>query len=220
MHSHDCKSQNDSEAAGAKSGPAAGPARDLMTAAWKRLRACLASVPRRWLLVSVTEQRLALVEDGRILASYPVSTAAAGLDSREGSRGTPPGVHAIAGKIGDGMEPGTVFESRVPTGAVWKKAGGRSAASDITAETAASDASDADNNMDLILSRILTLQGEEEGLNRGPGCDSLARFIYIHGTNHEARLGAPVSGGCVRMSSADVIDLFARVQKGDPVVIL
>jgi UDP-N-acetylmuramate--alanine ligase len=73
---------------------------------------------------------------------------------------------------------------------------------------------------DLILTRILTLEGLEEGVNRGPGHDSLARYIYIHGTNHEDALGRPVSHGCVRMANADMIDLFERLTVGDPVVIV
>jgi L,D-transpeptidase YbiS len=31
--------------------------------------------------------------------------------------------------------------------------------------------------------------------------DTLRRFIYIHGTPDEAKLGTPVSHGCIRMSS-------------------
>ena len=73
---------------------------------------------------------------------------------------------------------------------------------------------------DLVLTRILTLEGWEDGVNRGEGCDSLSRFIYIHGTNHEDRIGEPVSHGCIRMSNADVINLFERVEEGDPVVII
>src|SRR5689334_16883444 len=65
----------------------------------------------------------------------------------------------------------------------------------------------------------LTLVGAEPGINRGAGCDSLERFIYIHGTNHEDALGRAASHGCVRMANADVIALFERVREGDPVLI-
>ncbi|MBC8423299.1 L,D-transpeptidase [bacterium] len=46
------------------------------------------------------------------------------------------------------------------------------------------------------------------------------RFIYIHGTNHENRIGEAVSHGCIRMSNTDVIHLFQNVDEGDPVVIV
>jgi len=155
--------------------------------------------PPRWLLISVHDQRLTCIVDGKPDRSYGVSTAAAGLDAAEGSFGTPPGVHRIARKIGDGMELGTWFKSRVPAGQ-WRPG----------------DPIDED----LVLTRILTLEGCEDGVNRGEGCDSLSRFIYIHGTNHEDRIGQAVSHGCIRMSNTDVIHLFQNVAEGDSVVIV
>ena len=92
-----------------------------------------------------------------------------------------------------------VFESRAPTGAVWR--------GEPTED-------------DLIITRILTLEGLEDSVNRGPGCDSLGRYIYIHGTNHLAELGRPASHGCVRLSSEDIAELFERVKEGDAVVIV
>ncbi|MHB8077731.1 MAG: glutamate ligase domain-containing protein [Candidatus Krumholzibacteriia bacterium] len=136
---------------------------------------------------------------------YRVTTAAAGVDGRPGSGGTPPGVHVIAARIGADEPLGTVFRDRVPTGEVRPPAAA-GAPSDPVAE--------------LILTRILTLDGREPGVNSGPGCDSLARYIYIHGTDDEARLGQAVSHGCVRLAGADVVALFDEVQAGDPVVIL
>ena len=68
--------------------------------------------------------------------------------------------------------------------------------------------------------QILTLEGLEEGLNRGPGCDSMERYIYIHGTNHEDQIGHPVSHGCVRMTGLHVTELFDLIAEGDPVVII
>jgi len=155
--------------------------------------------PARWLLVDTAGQRLALVQAGRITAAWTISTSAKGLDGAQDSGGTPPGLHRIARRIGLGAEPGAIFVSREPTGEVWAGAA---------------------DPRDLILSRILTLEGLEPGVNRGPGCDSLARYIYIHGTNHEAALGTPASHGCVRLANADVIDLAGRVREGDPVVIV
>ena len=47
---------------------------------------------------------------------------------------------------------------------------------------------------------MLTLEGLEDGVNHGPGRDSLERYIYLHGTNHEAEIGRPTSHGCVRLA--------------------
>jgi hypothetical protein len=160
--------------------------------------------PTRWLLVDVTGQRLVLVREGQTELVKPVSTALAGMDSRQDSGGTPAGVHLIAEKIGEGEPRGAVFSSRRPTGEVWSPGQPSNESADD----------------DLILTRILTLDGQEEGRNRGPGVDSLARYIYIHGTNDEGRIGTPVSHGCIRMSNDDVLELFDQVEAGDPVVIV
>ncbi len=157
----------------------------------------------RWLLVDVYRQCLDLVVDGAVHGTWPVSTAATGLDNRQDSGGTPPGLHTIDRKIGQEAEPGMIFASRRSTGILWRK-------------TAAGSG----DELDLILTRILTLAGCEEGVNRGPQVDSRERYIYIHGTNHEETLGTPASHGCIRMASSAVTDLFERVQEGDPVVII
>lgn len=180
--------------------PPAPPGRALALArrALDRPGTPFATLPRRLLVVDVGRQRLTLIEDDRETAEYPVSTAAAGVGAEEGSLRTPPGWHRIHARIGAGAPPGARFESRVATGEVWRGEA---------------------HGEDLILSRILTLEGLEPGVNRGPGRDSLARFIYIHGTNHERALGRAASHGCVRMANADVLDLFERVGEGDAVLI-
>ncbi len=169
-------------------------------------RTALARVPvppgpwRRLLVVDVPRQRLVLLDrQGEGLAEYPVSTAAAGIGGESGSLRTPPGLHRVRARIGAGEPAGAVFASRVPTGEVWR-----------------GDTRDDD----LILSRIITLEGLEDGVNRGPGCDSLERTIYLHGTNREDALGEPASHGCVRMANAAVIELFDRVAEGDLVAVL
>ncbi|HEY3271820.1 MAG TPA: L,D-transpeptidase family protein, partial [Geothrix sp.] len=152
----------------------------------------------RILIVDVARQRLGLLEDGRLAFEAAISTAKNGLGCEENSFRTPTGWHSIHACIGAGAEPGAVFRARVATGEVWHG-------------EARED--------DLILTRVLTLDGLEEGWNRGPGRDSLERFIYLHGTNQEGQLGSPVSHGCVRLSNADVADLFERVAEGDAVLI-
>lgn len=154
--------------------------------------------PGRLLVVDVARQTATLIEDGGAVAAWPVSTARNGVGGTENSFKTPPGWHRIRARIGDGACAGTVFSSREPTGAVWRG-------------EACSD--------DLILTRILTLDGLEDGVNRGPGHDSLERYIYLHGTNHEDLVGRPVSQGCVRLANKDVCALFDRVREGDFVLI-
>lgn len=154
--------------------------------------------PRRVFVVDVERQTGTLLEDGSAVAAWPVSTARNGLGGAENSFKTPPGWHRIDRKIGADASPGTVFESREPTGRIWL----------------GEPCSD-----DLILTRILTLDGLETGVNRGPGCDSAERYVYIHGTNHEPLVGRSASCGCVRMRNADVTAFFDRAQEGDIVLI-
>ena len=170
----------------------------LLAAAHERLAGCGLD-PRRWLLVDVASQAAHLLAASGPVARWPVSTAAAGVDARQDSGGTPPGVHRIVRRLGLGGDPSAIYVSREPTGEVWD--GGA-------------------DPRDLILGRILVLAGCEEGINRGPGLDSQERYIYLHGTNHEDRIGHPCSHGCVRLRRADVVDLAGRVRSGDPVVIL
>lgn len=175
----------------------------LIAAARNRLATCLSAAGDRWLLVDVQRQRLWLVQSDRPVRAWPVSTAAAGVAAGDGSGGTPPGVHRIGRMIGHDAPGGTIFVDREPTGEIWPQ----------------QMASDERRNTDLILTRILTLDGCEEGVNRGPGHDSAERYIYIHGTNHEDLIGTPCSYGCVRLTSTHVQELFALVAEGDPVVI-
>ena len=155
-------------------------------------------LPARLLVVDVERQRAVLIENGAAKAAWPVSSARAGIGGAEGSYRTPPGWHRVHRRIGEGAEEGSVFVSREPTGEMWR-----------------GEARDDD----LILTRILTLDGLEEGVNRGPGNDSLERYIYLHGTNHELLLGRPVSHGCVRLSNTDICCLFAFMREGDYVLI-
>ena len=159
----------------------------------------LGDLPARFLIVDVEAQRLFLVEDGAVTDTFPVSTAARGVSGEAGSLRTPPGWHRIHSRIGAGETAGTVFESRVPAGRIWRGEAG---------------------DDDLILTRILRLEGLEPGVNLGPGRDSLERYIYIHGTNREDLLGRPASHGCVRMANDGVARLFERVGEGDAVLIL
>ncbi|HNX95824.1 MAG TPA: L,D-transpeptidase family protein, partial [Holophaga sp.] len=155
-------------------------------------------VPDRLFVVDVARQKLALIEQGALALGFSISTALAGIGCEEGSFRTPPGWHRIHARIGEGAALGAVFRNRVATGEIWDGA--------MRSE-------------DLILTRVLTLDGAEEGVNRGPGRDSLERTIYIHGTNQEALIGDPVSHGCIRMTNADVVALFDQAREGDPLLV-
>lgn len=154
------------------------------------------------LQVSIAEQVLRLLEDGHTRAAWPVSTALKGAGERSGSEQTPRGRHVVRARIGAGMPSGTVFRGRRPTGEVW------------TPELHAQFP-----GRDWILTRILWLSGSEPGRNRGGNCDSMRRYIYIHGTPDLEPMGVPLSHGCVRMRNADIIELFAQVAPYMPVVI-
>lgn len=159
--------------------------------------------PKRILVVDATAQRLLLVEQGKAVEEWVISTASKGLGSEKGSDKTPLGVHRIAEKIGDGAPLGTIFKARQNTGEI---------VDSLTAP-------DADSKADYVTSRILWLDGMEPGKNKGGDVDSRERYIYIHGTGEEGKLGKPASHGCIRMRNHDVIDLFDRVDKDTLVVI-
>ena len=140
---------------------------------------------------------MAVLEKGKISAVFSISTSKNPPSCLADSHGTPTGLHAIADKIGAGAPEGTVFKGRVATGQIYDQ---------VSPE-------DAERN--LITSRILRLRGLAIGKNSGEGRDSYSRYIYIHGSNHEDRIGQPFSGGCVEMFNADVIELFEQVDVGD-----
>lgn len=148
-------------------------------------------------LIDASNQKLLLIEKGQVTHRWIISTAEAGLGSRKGSNQTPLGAHRLAQKIGDGAPLGTVFKARQNTGRIAKI---------LTAPGARS-------GEDNVTTRIMWLDGLEPGLNKGDTVDSYQRFIYIHGTDEEGRLGAPASHGCIRMRNQDVIDLYDRVRE-------
>lgn len=152
--------------------------------------------------VSLAEQRLELREGGETTTVYPVSTARNGPGERRGSGCTPRGWHRIRIKIGAGLPSDTVFVGRRPTGEIY------------TPELALRHP-----ERDWILTRILWMTGLESGYNRGGECDTLRRFIYIHGCPDAAPVGVPLSHGCIRMRNQDLLALFERVEAGDRVFI-
>ncbi len=149
------------------------------------------------LVVSLTRQSLELRGKERLLAHYAVSTSRYGPGERRNSQCTPRGLHRIRARIGAGLPAGAVLVGRRPTGEIY-------------------DAKLAQRypHRDWILTRILWLCGCEPGRNRWGNSDSMARFIYIHGTPDCEVMGVPFSHGCIRMRNSDVMDLFERVNAG------
>lgn len=139
-------------------------------------------------------------EGDMLIRQYPISTAANGLGEANGSHCTPRGRHRIAEKIGAFAPLCSAFKSRQPTGEVWTP--------ELDAEFP---------GRDWILTRILWLEGLEPGKNQGGTVDSHNRYIYIHGTNEEHKLGSPASHGCIRMKNADIAELFDLVKEGTEV---
>lgn len=158
--------------------------------------------PEHYLLITLDDQRLRLIEQGRVMAEYVVSTAANGAGERNGSGQTPRGWHVIRARIGGGCPVNTVFVGRRPTGEIYTPA-------------LAAQAPD----RDWILTRILWLSGLEPGINRLGRVDTMRRYIYIHGCPDSEPMGVPHSHGCIRMRNQDVIDLFDRVETGLAVLI-
>ena len=144
-------------------------------------------------IISVPDQVLALVDRGRLIAQYPVSTSKFGIGDSTGSYRTPLGTLFVSAKFGDRLPPGAVIKHRIPTGEI------------VSANAPGCDA---------IVARVIWLRGME-AQNRG----ARDRCIYIHGTPEERRIGQPVSFGCIRMRSRDVIALYDSVHIGMHVLI-
>jgi lipoprotein-anchoring transpeptidase ErfK/SrfK len=158
------------------------------------LTSCVSPDTRHQVIISVPQQRLALLDNGALLATYPVSTSKFTLGDVPGSRGTPLGELEIAQKIGGAAPSGAVFKDRRRTGEILPPdAPGR----------------------DPIVTRILWLRGRE-----ARNANAYGRHIYIHGTPEERTIGRPASYGCVRMRSRDVIQLYDIVGWGAKVTIV
>jgi hypothetical protein len=163
-----------------------------------KLQYVVRSIPKTILYVAVKMQKMFLIEDNNIQKTFDISTSKFGTGNQEDSYQTPLGIHKIINKIGHNAPAGRIFKSRIDTGVDWHDG--------LTEEN-------------MILTRILRLQGLEPGVNSGPQIDSYQRYIYIHGTNREDLIGNPMSHGCVCMRNNDIIELFDSVEEGTIVII-
>jgi hypothetical protein len=151
----------------------------------------------RLLVVRIGAATLQFYRNRELVKSYPISTSRRPPSNVKHSLGTPTGLHEIAERIGSGQPPGMVFSSRIPTGMHF---------SELPDEATASN---------LITSRILWLRGLEPDVNRGGEVDTYDRYVYLHGTNREDRIGEAMSAGCVLMRNLDIVELYENVRAGD-----
>ena len=153
------------------------------------------------IIISIRHQKLFLLKQERLIKQYIISTSKNPPSCLENSFGTPLGLHRIEEKIGGGAPIGTVFKGRVSQGYTYQKS------------------SKEEQLTNLITTRIIRIKGLDPNLNQGDPNDTYNRYIYIHGTNHEERLGKPFSNGCVELSNQNCLELFSIVQTGDNILI-
>jgi len=145
------------------------------------------------IVISVRDQKLAVLENGKTTGSFSISTSRFGVGDELNSYKTPLGVLWVYDKIGDNLPAGAVIKNRSATGEVIPpNARGR----------------------DPIVTRIIWLKGLFGGTSH-----AYERCIYIHGTPEESTLGRPCSWGCIRMRSADVMQVYDKVQIGTHILI-
>jgi lipoprotein-anchoring transpeptidase ErfK/SrfK len=158
------------------------------------LASCAAPDTQHQIVISTRDQKLAVLDRGTLMATYPVSTSKFGLGDYLRSSRTPLGQLEVAKKIGDNAPLGTVFKDRIRTG-------------EIVAPNSP--------GRDPIVTRILWLRGRE-----AQNANAFARYIYIHGTPEERLIGMPASYGCIRMRSTDIVQLYNIVGIGAAVTIV
>ena len=156
-----------------------------------------------FIYVGIKRQELVLFENAKIVNKYPISSAKNGSGNEFNSEKTPLGLHTIKSKYGHKTPTCGVFDHRKFTGEI----------TTINHDTLST-------NKDIISSRIIRIEGLEQGYNKGEGVDTYMRKIYIHGTNEEGLIGQQVSHGCIRMKNIDIVELFNKVNNNMLIVIL
>ena len=161
------------------------------------------TVIKEIVFVSIEKQKLYHIKNNKIISEFIISSSAYGTGNKSRSNKTPLGLHKVKQKYGDNTPINGRMIARVYNGdiATIYKDSTKSKTDDVT-------------------TRILWLEGLEHGRNKGEGIDSFKRYIYIHGTTEEGRLGSPASHGCIRMKNKDVIDLYKIIEVGTLVLIL
>jgi len=154
------------------------------------------------MVASIKWQIIAVFNNGKSDKVYKMSSSKKPPSCVENSLGTPWGLHKVCEKIGTNEPLGMVFEGRKPIGLrYW-------------------ECSSEKQKKNLITSRILRLDGLENGVNKGGGVDTYNRYVYIHGTNHEENLGTPASSGCLQVSNMEALEISENVAEGTHLLIL
>lgn len=146
------------------------------------------------LYVNIKAQQLTHIINGQEYKSYLISSAINGVGEEFNSEKTPRGQHIIRAKIGAGCSPNTIFVGRRETGEIFSE-----------------DMKLQQPDRDWILTRIMWLSGLEVGKNRLGNCDTMRRYIYIHGSPDSKPMGVVSSKGCINMRNSDIIQLFDEV---------
>jgi L,D-transpeptidase catalytic domain len=153
------------------------------------------------IIINLKLQKMSLLQDNQCIREYMISSAKNGVGEINGSEQTPRGWHIIRAKIGKDCPINTVFVQRRPTGEIYTP-----------------ELKKTSPQHDWILTRIIWLSGLEIGKNRLGNVDTMRRFIYIHGTPDDVKMGTTGSKGCIRMRNADIIDIFDIVPVGTRVL--
>ena len=159
--------------------------------------------PSTVLFISIENQELYYIRNKTVVNTFIISSSKYGTGNENGSNKTPLGIHKVKEKHGEDTPLNGIMVGRIFNGKIAK----------VYHDTTRSKTDD-------ITTRILWLEGMEEGKNKGVGIDSYKRYIYIHGTSEEGRLGMPASHGCIRMKNKDIIDLYRIIEVGTLVLIL
>jgi L,D-transpeptidase YbiS len=154
------------------------------------------------LKVDIAMQTMNLYHEDHLLREYSISTAKNGPGEIQHSEMTPRGEHIIRAKIGKDAPENAVFVRRRTTGEIYSYA-----------------MREQFPGRDWILTRIMWLCGLQPGKNRFGKVDTMRRYIYIHGTPDDVKMGMPGSRGCIRMRNSDIIELFDIVPTGTPITI-
>lgn len=154
------------------------------------------------LQIHLSTQKMFVYQNGIVIKEYLVSTAKNGAGEQKNSYQTPRGLHIVRAKVGANAVVNTIFVKRRPTGEIYSP--------DMRAKYP---------DRDWILTRILWLSGLELHKNRLGNVDTMQRYIYIHGTPDDVKMGEPGSKGCIRMHNHDLIELFEIVNIRTPVTI-
>ena len=161
------------------------------------------TVIKEIIFVSIKKQKLYHIKNNKIISEFIISSSAYGTGNKAGSNKTPLGLHKVKQKYGNNTPINGRMKGRVYYG-----------------EIATIYKDNTKSKTDDVTTRILWLEGLEQGKNKGEGIDSFKRYIYIHGTSEEGRLGTPASHGCIRMKNKDVSDLYKIIEVGTLVLIL